>query len=171
MAALRDEVKLFIVQALACFDTPTQVSKAVKEEFGLDVIRQQVAAYDPNCYVGRNLSLKWRTIFNDTRAKFRVDTAAIPIASRAFRLRALARMAQQAEGMRKIALAVSVIEQAAKEVGDVYVNRKVDPDKSLDEEIKRLEIERRKAELKQLETGGSDKTAALLSELISKLPS
>lgn len=171
MAALRDEVKLFIVQALACFDTPTQVARAVKEEFGLDVVRQQVAAYDPNCYVGRNLSLKWRTVFEDTRKKFREDTAAIPIASRAFRLRALARMAQQAEGMRNIALAVQVIEQAAKEVGDVYVNRRVEPDKSLDEEIKLLEIERRKAELKQLETAGGDKTAQLLSELIAKLPS
>lgn len=128
MAALRDEVKLFIVQALACFDTPTQVSIAVKEEFGLDVPRQQVAAYDPEKYVGRNLSVKWRTIFDDTRAKFREDTAAIPIASRAFRLRALARMAQQAESMRNIALAVSVIEQAAKEVGDMYVNKsKSDP--------------------------------------------
>lgn len=126
MAALRDEVKLFIVQALACFDTPTQVAKAVKEEFGLDVLRQQVAAYDPNCYVGRNLSAKWRTIFEDTRAKFREDTAAIPIASRAYRLRALARMAQQAESMRNIALAVAVIEQAAKEVGDMYVNRRLE---------------------------------------------
>lgn len=130
MAALRDEVKLFIVQALACYDTPTQVAKAVKEEFGLDVIRQQVAAYDPNCYVGRNLGTKWKTIFEDTRAKFREDTAAIPIASRAYRLRALARMAQQAESMRNIALAVSVIEQAAKEVGDMYVNRRLDAPKA-----------------------------------------
>jgi hypothetical protein len=130
MAALRDEVKLFIVQALACFDTPTQVSVAVKDEFGLDVPRQQVATYDPEKYVGRQLSAKWKTIFNDTRARFREDTAAIPIASRAFRLRALARMAQQAEGMRNIALAVAVIEQAAKEVGDVYVNRRLDAPKA-----------------------------------------
>mgnify|MGYP003945181537 CR=1 FL=1 len=130
MAALRDEVKLFIVQALACFDTPTQVSVAVKDEFGLDVPRQQVATYDPEKYVGRQLSAKWKTIFNDTRARFREDTAAIPIASRAFRLRALARMAQQAEGMRNIALAIAVIEQAAKEVGDVYVNRRLDAPKA-----------------------------------------
>lgn len=123
MAALKDEVKLFIVQALACFDTPTQVARAVKEEFGLDVLRQQVACYDPNCYVGRNLSQRWRTVFEDTRKKFREEVAEIPIASRAFRLRALARMAQHAEGMRNIALAVQVIEQAAKEVGDMYVNK------------------------------------------------
>lgn len=129
MAALNDEVKRFIVQALACFDTPTQVANAVKEEFGLEVSRQQVACYDPNCHVGRNLSEKWRAVFNDTRAKFREEVSEIPIANRAFRLRALARMAQQAESMRNIALAVQVIEQAAKECGDMYVNRRLDAPK------------------------------------------
>lgn len=128
MAALRDEVKMFIVQALACFDTPTQVSNAVKEEFGLDVPRQQIAVYDPTKYVGRQLSNKLRTHFHDTRKRFREEVAEIPIASRAFRLRAIARMAQQAESSRNIALAVQIIEQAAKEVGDMYVNRnKADP--------------------------------------------
>ncbi|MBY0242223.1 MAG: DUF2280 domain-containing protein [Burkholderiaceae bacterium] len=128
MAALKDEVKLFIVKALACFDTPTQVAHAVKEEFGIEVSRQQVACYDPNCHAGRGLSNKWCTVFSDTRTKFREEVAEIPIASRAFRLRALARMAQRAEGMRNIALAVQVIEQAAKEVGDMYVNKnKSDP--------------------------------------------
>lgn len=130
MAALKDEVKQFIVQALACFDTPTQVAASVKEEFGLDVPRQQIAVYDPTKYNGRLLSQKWKTLFHDTRKKFREEVAEIPIASRAFRLRALARMAQQAEGMRNIALAVQVIEQAAKEVGDVYVNRRLDAAKT-----------------------------------------
>ena len=37
---LPDEVKAFVVQALACFDTPSEVAKAVKEEFGLVVSRQ-----------------------------------------------------------------------------------------------------------------------------------
>lgn len=171
MAALRDEVKLFIVNALACYDAPTAVAASVKEEFGLDVSRQQVSCYDPNTYVGRNLSKKWRDIFEATRKHFRDTAADIPIASKAFRLRALSRMAVKAESMRNIGLAVQLLEQAAKEVGDIYVNRKVDPDKSLDEEIKRLEIDRRKAELKQMETGGGDSTAKLLSDLISRMPS
>jgi hypothetical protein len=123
MAALRDEVKLFIVNALACYDAPTAVSIAVKEEFGLDVSRQQVSLYDPGTYVGRNLSKKWRDIFTETRAKFRATADDIPIASKAFRLRALGRMAQKAESMRNIALAVAVIEQAAKEMGEMYVNK------------------------------------------------
>ncbi len=170
MAALSDEVKHYIVKALACYDTPSQVSAAVKEEFGLDVPRQQIAVYDPDKYNGRELSQKWKTLFYDTRKRFREEWSELPIASRAFRLKQLARMAQNAEGMRNIALAVQVIEQAAKEVGDMY-NRKGGPSETLDEQIKLLEIERRKAELKLLEKGGGNSNAALLAELISKLPS
>ncbi|SDR37557.1 Terminase small subunit [Paraburkholderia fungorum] len=43
--------------------------------------------------------------------------------------------------------------------------------KSLDEEIKALEIARRKAELAAIEKGGGNSNAQLLAELISKLPS
>ncbi|WP_085599423.1 MULTISPECIES: DUF2280 domain-containing protein [unclassified Pseudomonas] len=127
MAALKDEVKRFIVQALACFDTPTQVVQAVKETFGLDVTRQQCELYDPTKYAGRDLGVKWRTVFEDTRKRFREDTADIPIANRAFRLRGLARMA---ENMRNLALTAQLYEQAAKECGDMYVNRarKEEPD-------------------------------------------
>lgn len=171
MAALRDEVKLFIVNALACYDAPTAVAEAVKLEFGLEVSRQQVSCYDPNTYVGRKLSAKWRKIFEQTRAAFRERADEIPIASKAFRLRTISRVVTKAESMRNLPLVLEALEQAAKEVGDVYVNRKVEVDKSQDEEIKRLEIARRKAELKQMETAGGDQTAKLLSELISKLPS
>ncbi|MBW8353976.1 MAG: DUF2280 domain-containing protein [Pseudomonas sp.] len=130
MAALKDEVKCFIVQALACFDTPTQVVQAVKETFGLDVTRQQCELYDPTKYAGRDLGVKWRTVFEDTRKRFREDTADIPIANRSFRLRGLARMAEKAENMRNLALTAQLYEQAAKECGDMYVNRarKEEPD-------------------------------------------
>lgn len=171
MATLTEAAKQHIVQALACFDTPTQVVESVKEEFGIELGRQQVAQYDPTKAAGKSLSKKWRTLFEDTRKRFRQETAEIPIASRAFRLRALARMATQAEKMRNIGLAVQVIEQAAKEVGDVYVNRRVEADKSLDDEIKLLEIEKRKAELKLIEKGGGNANAQLLADLIAKLPS
>ncbi|MDB4873322.1 MAG: hypothetical protein JWL97_4326 [Gemmatimonadales bacterium] len=123
MATLTNEVKLFIVQALACFDTPSQVVIDVKEKFGVTVSRQQCEAYNPTKMAGSALGTKWATVFEDTRKRFREEVADIPIASRAFRLRALGRMAQQAEGMRNIALAASVIERAAKEVGDIYVNK------------------------------------------------
>ncbi|WP_122869605.1 DUF2280 domain-containing protein, partial [Pseudomonas viridiflava] len=40
MAALKHEVKSFIVQALACFDTPSQVVEQVKQEFSIEISRQ-----------------------------------------------------------------------------------------------------------------------------------
>jgi len=123
MAALSNDVKAFIVQALACFDTPSQVATAVREEFGIEVTRQQCESHDPTKYAGRDLAKRWRVLFDDTRRRFREETADIPIANRAHRLRTLGRMAEKAEGMRNLALTAQLLEQAAKEVGDVYVNR------------------------------------------------
>ena len=123
MAALKNEVKSFIVQALACFDTPSQVVEAVKNEYGVVVSRQQVETHDPTKSAGKGLAVKWMTLFHDTRKRFREETAEIPIANRAFRLRGLGRMAEKAETMRNLALTAQLYEQAAKEVGDVYVNR------------------------------------------------
>lgn len=123
MAALKNEVKSFIVQALACFDTPSQVVDAVKNEYGVVVTRQQVETHDPTKSAGKGLAAKWVTLFHDTRKRFREETAEIPIANRAYRLRALGRMAEKAENMKNMALTAQLLEQAAKEVGDIYVNR------------------------------------------------
>ncbi|WP_025804602.1 DUF2280 domain-containing protein [Pseudomonas chlororaphis] len=130
MASLNNEVKGFIVQALACFDTPSQVAAAVRDEFAIEVTRQQCEAHDPTKRAGRDLAKKWVVLFNDTRKRFREETAEIPIANRAFRLRAMNRFVEKAETMKNIGLAMQILEQAAKEVGDVYVNRhrKDEPD-------------------------------------------
>jgi hypothetical protein len=123
MATLSNEVKAFIVQALACFDTPSQVSAAVREEFGIEVTRQKCEAHDPTKRAGRDLAKRWVTLFEDTRKRFREETADIPIANRAYRLRAMNRFVERAEGMKNIVLAMAILEQAAKETGDMYVNR------------------------------------------------
>ncbi|WP_085631558.1 MULTISPECIES: DUF2280 domain-containing protein [unclassified Pseudomonas] len=130
MAALQSDVKAFIVQALACFDTPSQVVEAVQKEYGIAVTRQQVETHDPTKTSGKGLAKRWVTMFEDTRKRFREETAEIPIANRAFRLRAMNRFVERAESMKNIGLAMQILEQAAKEVGDVYVNRqkKVDDD-------------------------------------------
>ncbi|WP_025126465.1 DUF2280 domain-containing protein [Pseudomonas sp. PH1b] len=123
MAVLSNEVKAFIVQALACFDTPSQVAEAVNKEFGIEISRQTAESHDPTKRQGRNLAKRWVTLFEDTRKRFREETAEIPIANRAYRLRTLGRMAEKAEHMKNLALTAQLLEQAAKEVGDVYVNR------------------------------------------------
>ncbi|EZI23923.1 DUF2280 domain-containing protein [Pseudomonas extremaustralis] len=138
MAVLKNEVKSFIVQALACFDTPSQVVEAVKNEYGVVVSRQQVETHDPTKSAGKGLAVKWATLFHDTRKRFREETAEIPIANRAYRLRGLGRMAEKAENMRNLALTAQLYEQAAKEVGDVYVNRRLEPEKPLGSQADQL---------------------------------
>ncbi|WP_169194944.1 DUF2280 domain-containing protein [Devosia sp. MC1541] len=121
---LSDDVKTFIVQSLACFDTPSVVVAAVKQEFGEVITRQSVEGYDPNKRAGANLSEKWKSLFEETRKTFLEDTSKIAISHRAVRLRALQRMAEKAETQGNMALAANLMEQAAKEVGDSYTNRR-----------------------------------------------
>lgn len=123
MAALSTEVKAFIVQSLACYETPAKVIELVKENFKVVVTRQQVSAYDPANAMAKSLSQKWIDLFNTTRSRFQTEITDIPIANKAYRLRALDRMMTKAESMRNMALAASLMEQAAKEVGDAYSNK------------------------------------------------
>lgn len=131
MAALSSEIKTFIVRQLACYDTPSTVADLVKEEFGVVVTRQQVENHDPTKKAGATLAKKWVDLFNKVREKFIDDISDIPIAHKAVRLRRLDRMALKAEGMKNLPLAGQFIEQAAKEVGEAYTNRRqVDLDHS-----------------------------------------
>ncbi|NIG17445.1 DUF2280 domain-containing protein [Pantoea sp. Al-1710] len=123
MAALSTEVKAFIVQSLACYDTPAKVIELVKENFRVTVTRQQVSAYDPANAMAKSLSQKWVDLFNVTRTRFQTEITDIPIANKAYRLRTLDRMMNKAENMRNMALAATLIEQAAKECGDAYTNK------------------------------------------------
>lgn len=121
---LDDDVKAFIVQGLACFDTPSVVVAAVKAEYGNVVSPQQVEAYDPNKRAGKSLSEKWRVLFDATRKAFIEDTSTIPIAHRSTRLRALQRMAAKAEAKGNYPLAAQLNKQAAEEMGNAYTNRR-----------------------------------------------
>ena len=92
MAALKEPVKIFIVQSLACFETPLQVVEAVKQDFNIEITRQQVAVYDPTKVAGRNLSKKLKELFERTRKDFRENIEDIAIANKAFRLNELQKM-------------------------------------------------------------------------------
>jgi hypothetical protein len=123
-AKLADDVKTYIVQALACFDSPSIVSAAVKKEFGVEISRQLVESHDPNKKAASGLAPKWRALFEETRKTFLEDTATIAISHRAVRLRALQRMADKAETQGNMVLASSLLKQAAEEVGGSYTNRR-----------------------------------------------
>jgi hypothetical protein len=121
---LSEEVKTFIVQSLACFDTPSIVVDTVRKEFGETITRQSVEGYDPTKRAGSNLAEKWKLLFEETRKTFLEDTATIAISHRAVRLRALQRMADKAETQGNMVLAASLMKQAAEEVGNAYTNRR-----------------------------------------------
>ncbi|RLL42984.1 DUF2280 domain-containing protein [Acinetobacter cumulans] len=92
MAALKEPVKIFIVQALACRDTPQEVADLVKQEFGIEIDRQQCAAYDPTKQRGKNLSKKYVQLFDVTREKFDAGLIDIPIANKFYRLKEIQKM-------------------------------------------------------------------------------
>lgn len=122
MAALPDNIKAYIVQALACYDKPTQVVESVKQEYDVVITRQQVETYDPTKYAGRKLSEKWREVFAATRERFKTEISEIGIANKAFRLRALERLADKAERQKNLVLTKDILRQAAEDAGDVYTN-------------------------------------------------
>lgn len=123
MATLNPEQKMFIVQRLACFDTPAQCVEAVKAEFGLDVLPQQVHCYHPERRQGRKMSKDLRLLFDTTRAKYRSNTEDIPIANKTWRVQRLYEMATAAQKKGNSVLAAQLLEQAAKEMGEAYTNR------------------------------------------------
>ncbi|TQI72922.1 hypothetical protein FHT98_0642 [Bosea sp. AK1] len=121
---LTNEQQTLVVQCLACFDAPSVVAATLKKEHGIAVSVQAIETYDPNKHAGRNLSQRWRALFEETRKTFLEDTATIAISHRAVRLRALQRMSEKAETQGNMVLAASLLEQAAKEVGDSFTNRR-----------------------------------------------
>ncbi len=89
MATLKEPVKIFIVQSLACFETPQQVVDLVREEYGIELTRQQVASYDPTKATCRGMSKKLKDLFSSSRKAFQENILDIPIANKAFRLKEL----------------------------------------------------------------------------------
>lgn len=123
MAALKPDVKAFIIQALACFDTLAIVVESVQKEFGIKVTPQQVESHDPTKVSGRGLAKKWVELFTVTRERFQAEISNIPIANKSYRLRVLDRMAATTEKQKNFGMTAQLMEQAAKEVGDAYTNR------------------------------------------------
>lgn len=123
MARLTLEQKVFIVQRLACFESPVSIIRAVKDEYGVTINHQALQNYDPTKVNGQYLSPKLKTLFEETRKRFTEDISSIPIANKAVRLNALQRMLNAAEEKKNFPLATQVLEQAAKEVGDSYTNK------------------------------------------------
>jgi hypothetical protein len=127
MARLTQEHKLFIVQELACFRTPTEICDLVKAEFDIDVDRQQVQFYNPTKRpFNKKLPKKWVEIFWATRQKYLDDTAAVAVAHKVYRLeeRQAALLRQKAARIKNDTLILQILEAAEKDVGNYHTNRR-----------------------------------------------
>lgn len=122
MVRLQPDQKIFVVQQLACRETPTEVVKLVKEQFGLEMTKQAIEAYDPYKWAGKDLSADLKAEFDQTRKWFDETIEAIPVASKAYRLKLLQKIIDTAGGNSDLKMRAS--EQAAKELGGLYTNRK-----------------------------------------------
>ncbi len=136
MPDLSDEVKEYMVQELALYKRPAQVTASVKTFFELTLDRRQVQHYDPTKGVaGKRLGARWVNLFHETRSRFDAEAAAIPVAKQSYRLAMLQRMAEKAEGKQQFETAARLLEQVAKERGGMYTNTRTlkidDPRKAL----------------------------------------
>ncbi|RLL32511.1 DUF2280 domain-containing protein [Acinetobacter cumulans] len=121
MAALRKEVKLFIVRSLAQFNTPEETARLVNEEYkNLNVSRQQCERYDPTKRAGKDLSTELKKEFEATRKDFLGKPENIPIANLVVRLQRYENMFQ---GTKNNALRLKIQEQAAKDMGGQFTNK------------------------------------------------
>jgi hypothetical protein len=119
------EVEDFIVERLACYDSPEAVAVAVKTDFDLLIGSQVIEAYDPTTPAARNPSDENSNTFQRKRARFLKYLEGITLAHRAVRLGMLGSMATAAEERGDFLGAAKLLEQIAREVGGVY--RSVDP--------------------------------------------
>lgn len=116
--------QIFIVNQLAMFQRPSSVREALKLQFEIEISLPGILHYDIS---NPDLLKKWKALFNSTRKKFLENSSRIPISNKSYRLSKLQQMfeAQENESPRlqnKKAMR-AILEQSAKESGDVFTNR------------------------------------------------
>lgn len=124
MAKLTHAQKVFIVQRLACFETPLEVSTALKAEYGIEVSKQAVEKYDPTKRAGEQLRKDLRDLFDKRRKRFRDEIDDIPEANKTVRVRDLALAARAFKESRNYIAMADMLERIAKEMGNVHSNRR-----------------------------------------------
>jgi hypothetical protein len=123
MPVLNNEQKAFIVGAFARFEGVAEVCRSFKDEYGLELPKPHALAYNPGGEKYRGAP-KWRELFQAERKRFTEGVNNIGIALKAVRLQKLDKLCTIAMERRNVKLACDVLEQAAKEMGEVFTNRR-----------------------------------------------
>ena len=123
MAELTDDQKLEMVEMLACFRDVTTIINHFGETYGLVINHRQVGGYDPMrpYYEAGD---KWRAIFEARRKAYLEAVSAVPIANQGYRINILQEQLNAALKANKTPEVLSILEQAAKEVGGILTNQR-----------------------------------------------
>lgn len=124
MPKLTEDVKRFIVMELATLRSPSEVASRVKEEFGIVIDRAHIHTYNPTKVHGPKIAKRWHQLFDATKEEFLKTAGRIPVALKAYRLRELHDMYLRAKQAGNLVLAAELLQQAARECGDVFTNRR-----------------------------------------------
>ena len=120
---LRSEIAEFIITKLAWYSSPAEVQDLVKDQFGVEVTKQQLQHYNPDTFHGKTLQAKYVDLFRARRQSFLNDVSDIPIANVNVRLSRLENTWIQLTAKKNYIAANAVLEQAAKEASGFYTNR------------------------------------------------
>lgn len=120
---LTREMKARIVTLLAVLTPPSEVRDTLEKEFGVKVPVTSIVYYDASSSETR-LAKEYKDLFNTTREKYFKDVSKIPIAHEAYRLRKLQETLEREETRENTVGVRETLEQAAKEVGGAFTNKR-----------------------------------------------
>lgn len=124
---LTEEQKAYVVTELACFVPPKTVLAGLYERWeGVDATYHQVAKYDPTRGFGdRKPAAKWIALFEYTRQQYLSELSRYPIADKVFRTAQRQRMFDKAVERGNDVFALQVLQEAAKDLGGLYTNKRI----------------------------------------------
>ena len=121
---LEDVHRTFLVREFACFASPKEAARALKQEFGIEISPQGAQHYDVTSGAGARAAKKWHELFNISRAAYleHVETR-IPHAHKSVRIKKLAHAADAFEQNKNFMGMAAMLEKIAREMGSAYTNR------------------------------------------------
>lgn len=117
--AMDDKVRAYIVTRMACYDSVKDIHASLVE-MGIDITPQAVSRYNPENVNGP--APKWKALFDQAREDFLRSMSKEPLFNRQFRMRKLHTIFEKHMAKAQYVLAAQILEQAAKEAGNVYTN-------------------------------------------------
>jgi hypothetical protein len=125
MATLTHEMKVFLVQAHARSLKNSLIGDLFFQEFSVRLDRRNVLHYHPKRgSKGKRLAREWHELYDETRKAYLEGTLHVPIANQTYRFEVLQRSLDYAEKAQNRILANATVEQAAKEAGGMFTNRR-----------------------------------------------